>query len=468
MRFYPALSARHFVDQLGFAPTADQTKAFECFAAFLQHPELRFMLLKGHAGTGKTTIVRAIASALSAAEVSVSMAAPTGRAAKILSQKTGFEVSTIHHLLYDVVAVYAPDDKAQEDVLYWKFVRKVVVPAEDRLYPPVLIIDEASMLSDLRSESEKGAFESECSPLEDLVRFVEQAAPHSKILFVGDPYQLPPVQMDFAPAMSRPTLYQRFKWSGVEYCLQEVKRQQADSYILQNAAHIRQQIERGWRPAFSPRHLADMHEAVRFYGEEYNKGNSITMISWKNEHALRLNQQVRQQLLGHKALYEKLLAKDLVMLRRSYYGAYYLPSGEIATVRSVGPSWTSESGFEFADVVLECTNHAGTRYSLNAKANLSLIEGALDPKVMQDMRRKLFAERCKKNDRLRKSKDPRTDAYLSAIELSYAHCLTCHKAQGGEWDKVIIHPDIPFGRNSGNWLYTAVTRARQDLYSFAS
>jgi len=221
------------VKYLDFTPTTEQATALEMVAGFLDSDECNTFILKGAAGTGKTSILKAVVSYLLKNDHEHVLLAPTGRAARIISSKTGFSASTIHSHLYRVKEVKDDDD----NVLYIEFVKRNNFGTK----PCVYLIDEASMVGDTNNKQDY--FVSKKPLLEDLISFIREGHKDNKIIFVGDPYQLPPVNSDFSPALSEDYLTGKYGLTTSGFELTEVKRQDEGSYILENALQLRMAIK---------------------------------------------------------------------------------------------------------------------------------------------------------------------------------------------------------------------------------
>lgn len=444
-----------------FEPTVEQLQAFEGFQQFIETDErdLAYILI-GAAGTGKTTLMQAFIRFLKKERIDFHLAAPTGRAARILEKRTGEATSTIHNLLYTVEEEEDSTGKTNKI----RFVRRAQSDDED---PKVIIIDEASMIS---NELDQNNFMvSEKPLLEDLIEHFKKLHPDNKLVFVGDKFQLPPVGSEQSTALSAKSLLDLFDLRTMLFELSEVKRQQEDSMVLSSANILRNAMETGSAPGrLHYELLEDEDEAVQKYLTLFDINNidAVALIGWRNEDVYRFNQQLRKQIFGDDA--DLLQAGDLVIINRTYMSEdeVFLANGEFGIIRSIS-KFEELAGLQFATADIEFENAQGKPYRHKTKV---LLDTLMNPmaKVDYEKSKALYGERIRRNKHFRKRKDKRFDSYLNALHIKYGYAITCHKAQGGEWDEVLIHPIVPPRTNTDHsrWLYTAITRARKMLYSF--
>ena len=442
------------VRHLDFYPTSEQKQALDSIERFLKLPIHDTFILKGAAGTGKTSILKAIKGYVTSMGKESILIAPTGRAAKILSEKTGGSTGTIHSHIYMVKEV--KDD--QGTVMYVEFIRRNNASDEQRIY----IIDEASMVGDKVNNSDY--FSSKESLLTDLITFIKEGAKNNKIIFIGDPYQLPPISSMFSPALDENYLQEKFNLRVTEFELTEVKRQKKDSYILSNAEKLRNQIQgKEFNTSLKIESLPNENQLIEKYAQEINEGRAADSIflAWKNVSINYLNSQIRQLLYpGH----EKIILGERLVINQTNYTGHYLPSGTIVIVDQIIGIPETIAGFDFFTVKLRLADTEEI-IDYEFKVDLQSLTSKTGP-IDVNLTKKLWHERFKTNKELQRTKDARSDAYLSALKTRYAYAITTHKAQGGEWDNVYLYPETPFGPNGLKWLYTTVTRAKKHLYSF--
>lgn len=444
-----------------FEPTLEQTQAFEGFQKFIEtdDPELAYILV-GAAGTGKTTLMLSFIRYLKQERIDFHLAAPTGRAARILERRTGEPTSTIHNLLYTV----QEEEDSTGNTSKIKFVRRAQADDED---PKVIIIDEASMIS---NELDQNNFMvSEKPLLEDLIEHFKKLHPENKLVFVGDKFQLPPVGSENSTALSAESLLELFDIKTMLFELSEVKRQQEDSVVLTSANILRKAMETGTSPERLKYQLLESEdEAVQKYLSVFDidKIDEIALIGWRNEDVYRFNQKIREHLFGKEA--DVLQAGDLIIVNRTYMNEedLFLANGEFGIIKSIS-KFEEMAGLRFATAEIEFENAQGRSYRHKTKVLLETLTNPM-AKVDYEKSKALYGERIRKNKHFRKRKDKRFDSYLNALHVKYGYAITCHKAQGGEWEEVIVHPIVPPRSNTehSRWLYTAITRAKKMLYSF--
>ncbi len=418
--------------------------------AFLDSP-LHFFIIKGAAGTGKTSIMKAVAHLLSSRGKSFELLAPTGRASQNLSAKTGFDATTVHSHIFSPVTDI---DKA--------CVRFVPRTNEEEM-PCVYIMDESSMVSDVMQSSLE--FEQETPVLSALIAFVKQGNKANKLIFVGDDCQLSPIGYatnDVAPALDANYLTHRFQLKGRVLSLSKVMRQAEGSDILTTAYEVRQMIlENQGYTNWVGKHMGNYEKAAHVYLEYYDdkRTDNVAIIGWANSYVETMNKLVREKL-GHTGI----LAKgDWLVLNRAYYGSYgYIPSGEVVRVKAVNQKVFTIAESSFMEATL-CTYRQGKE--AQAFVAKILLDPLIDAKSFTYEKRKaLFASANRNNPAFRQSKDVRDDEYLSALSVSYGYAFTAHKAQGNEWNTVLLNTWMPDNK-SLRFLYTGITRARANLFS---
>ena len=431
---------------------------------FLYDPDPRSaMLLRGYAGTGKTSLVSALIQTLPQLRVNCVLLAPTGRAAKVLSGYSGRQAFTIHKKIY----MTATDASGA--------VR--TVRAINKHSYTLFIVDEASMIGVEPSASGH-------SLLEDLVDYVYDGN-HCRLMLIGDTAQLPPVGQSESPALDERFLTAAFALSVVDHELTEVVRQQSLSGILANATSLRSQIadmaddDELTLPLFTVSddvvNLAGSDLMETLYAEYgANRLENVVVVTRSNKRANLFNQGVRNSVLYRE---QEVNAGDyLMVVKNNYYwldndsDIGFIANGDIVEV--LGVRKVQELyGFRFADATLrfvdypdeqprDCKLLLSTLYSESPSLTADE-QGRLYNAVMED-----YADLPHKADRLR---EMRQNPYYNALQVKFAYALTCHKTQGGQWRTVIIDqgflpPDQPLGRDYLRWLYTAFTRATGRVY----
>lgn len=474
----------------------DQTACLNALSAFLDDRTQRIFLLKGYAGTGKTFLAKGITEFLAAQGRAFRLAAPTGRAAKIISEKTGRDARTAHSQIYDFgdLREYA----AEEDLLgseTFKFYAEIASNRDQA--NTVYIVDEASLLSDVYSESE--FFRSGTGYLlHDLISYVgfEHGETDRKIIFVGDPAQLPPVGMSTSPALDVRYLRERFGLAAVEYELKEVLRQKADSGVIRNVMPLRESLSKGSFGSLNFEFDADVQrlradELLPPYKAARPADGSATpiVITRSNSEAAGFNRAIRDALFPGR---DFVAAGDrLIVTANAIVNGTFLANGEFVDVveaepmverRSVSLRQRNEENGQidvvevslvFRDVQLAVPSPDGSETILTAKIlDDHLHDGRAGLDASQQ--RALYVDFLKRHpdlkrghDRERLSQILRHDPYFNALRVRFGYAVTCHKAQGGEWEHVFV--SCPSGQNPRSadyfrWLYTAMTRSSAKLY----
>lgn len=492
-----------------FQLTQSQRQAVEAFRAFLAGTEQVFML-KGAAGTGKTTLVAEFLKILATEKHAVRLMAPTGRAAYIIARKTGRSAYTIHRSIYALSNLKSTSqNKEDEDDggLHARFGLKI---NEDSLNA-VYIIDEASMLSDSFSENEAFSFGSG-KLLTDLFEF----ARGRKIVFVGDYAQLPPVGMNFSPALDKEYIEQKFDCAISEHILREVIRQSDNSVMLSNATKVRDSIE---AKSFNEFKLDEGDDSISENADLLRpyfllSGNTpplrAAVITYSNRQALLYNTAIRRHYYGDEA--PRLIKGDLLMIARNNYAhAEELFNGSIVQVESCMSDADVESrnvrvklGKDRVETVELRFRKATLRFGVAGEPvslNVTLLDNSLDAPsgsvggllargLIVDFNNRLphhIKERLSEIKRLMRSNSKlsikqqelcdayinllQKDPYYNAVICKYGYALTCHKAQGGEWDNVFVDM-CRFGSTANEdyfrWAYTALTRASKRLWHYRS
>lgn len=448
--------------------TTQQVEAFGLLSKFLNKPdEYDSFILKGYAGTGKTTIISTLVKSLPAYGMRSVLLAPTGRAAKVMSHYSGKKAWTIHKKIYRKKTALSLD-------LSFEL-------AQNMHERTLFIVDESSMISNERS------FSSRKSLLEDLIDYVKGGKSCS-LLFVGDTAQLPPVGYTESPALDAGRLGALFGLRVLTYELQEVVRQARQSGILFNATLIRDQIHKPQGeevpiPRFITRGFHDIFrmggdrliEGLNYAYDKYGMENTI-VICRSNKHAVLYNQHIRNSILFRD---EELSGGDYVMVVRNNYHwltqdnpetTSFIANGDMAQVRRVR-NIHEQYGFRFADVSLEFPD-MDEMETRDCRVMLDTLHSDT-PNLSRDDQTLLY-ERIVEDygDEARDAKARaallKADPYYNALQIKFAMAITCHKSQGGQWDAVFVDQgfiqeeqvDEEFLR----WLYTACTRATKELF----
>jgi len=457
-----------------FVPTAEQEIAVGKLARFITSARQKpAFILKGYAGTGKTTLVGALVKSIAKNAGRVVLMAPTGRAAKVFSHSAGYPAYTIHKKIYRQKSIldssiFQLDRNTHENTLF--------------------LVDESSMIS---NEGLSGGFGSG-RLLDDLIKYVYSGA-GCRLLLLGDIAQLPPVGQEDSPALQASVL-NNYGLDVTEFCLREVMRQDLDSGILANATVLRQMLDTDRIvPSASFRfNLKGCADVIPISGQDlietistcYSRdGADETMVLCRsNKRAQIYNNGIRATILDRED--ELCRGDSLMIVKNNYYWTEketaaaaadarrdippFIANGDIATVRRVRRE-RELYGFRFIDAVLcfpdyndyeiECTLLLDTLHSESPALTAGQQE-TLFQNVIQD-----YAHIGDSRERM---KALRNDPYFNALQVKYAYAVTCHKAQGGQWTNIFIDqgymPQDEQGRDYLRWLYTALTRSTQRVY----
>ncbi|MBN3035810.1 MAG: AAA family ATPase [Bacteroidales bacterium] len=459
----PVRFEQEVLTSLQYDPTPDQRELAGKFTRFLFHGgNDSLFLLKGYAGTGKTTLISAVIRNLARSRWNFVLLAPTGRAAKVLSSYSGQQASTIHKKLYWV--------SAGEDG------EPLPRPAANRNADTLFIIDEASMIPGPQTADDAGYFSGR-NLLDDLMQYVTEGR-NCRLVLVGDTAQLPPVGLEVSPAMDEKYLKARYHVQVFSYELTEVVRQEHDSGILHNATLIREMIGRQQGiPRFDLNSYRDLRRIGGYELEEYlqsafySMDASAVIVTRSNKRAVLYNREVRRRIFQREGT---LSAGDTLMVVRNNYfwlpqdsGAGFIANGDILEVRRV--SGTMEAhGFRFADVTVTFPDYDDIP-PLETRVFIDTLDSSATSLGYSEIQT-LASGLAGVPDGVMKRIPSvlKRDPFFQALQVKFAYALTCHKTQGGQWDSVFIDQGYITRDmiNTGylRWLYTAFTRATRKLY----
>ena len=447
---------------LGHLPTAGQERAVQALQRLLTTTKERATLvLKGYAGTGKTTLVGALVKVLAAERRPVVLLAPTGRAAKVLGAYAGQAASTIHRRIYRL--------SGEEDA----GVGGMHV-AVNKDAGALFIVDEASMIG--RSGLGDGPFGGR-DLMHDLFEHIF-SVPGSRLLLIGDPAQLPPVGSEHSPALD-PKELAAFGLMAGAIELTDVVRQAATSGILSNATDLRRTLVQE-HPM--PRFVAGFSDVIRLEGLDLQDAletaygqdgdDEVCVICRSNKRAYQYSQQVRMRIHGYE---EELCAGDRLMVVKNNYfwagrngKAELIANGETITVKRV-LGLEDVHGLRFADITAAWWNGSEER-ELDVKVMLDVL--AIEAPALPGPRMKLFRSALFSSyvarTKAHRFRMLREDPFAQALQVKYAYAVTAHKAQGGQWNTVFVDQgyvtEEMIDREYVRWLYTAITRAGRRLY----
>jgi hypothetical protein len=329
----------------------------------------------------------------------------------------------------------------------------------------LIIADEASMISD-RTQQGNDLF-AQIRLLTTLVQFAQLGHPGNKLVLVGDPCQLPPVgyeNYEQSPALDLPYLESTFGYKVATSALKEVRRQEGESYILKGATALRNHILDGApKPAIFMQRTGNATGLLRQYTRQYDAQNpeSMAMLAFTNRDVNWWNNAIRGALgLGNQPL----MPGSRVLVDQNWSdGSNVLLKSETALVKSLGAPQRVFAGLHFVPVELESRNLNGETVMVQS---LALLEHLHSEKgwLLPEQEKFLRAEAMRLNPKYRENKRARDDRFVGALRLRYGYAFTCHKAQGSEYRQVALHPYQP--ANDPRWLYTAVTRAKDELWTY--
>lgn len=456
---------KHFEDivlkKFGYDFSPTQKAAVELFIRFFfAREDDSAFLLKGYAGTGKTSLVAAIVNTLISLEYKVVLLAPTGRAAKVFSGYAGHPAFTIHKKIYR-----QKSSNEGEGLFNLGFNAGV-----DTLF----FVDEASMISNMDTE---GNFGSGCL-LDDLVQFVYNGK-GNRLVLIGDVAQLPPVGLDISPALDKRELQAAYNFKVTEAHLLDIMRQAEKSGILHNATIVRGLIGSGvGRLALRVSGFPDvfritggdlLEEIDTCYGK-YGEEETI-IICRSNKRANRFNEGIRRTILYRE---EDFCGGDRIMIVRNNYfwGEEYdkidfIANGDMATVRRAGRRMDLY-GYHFLQATLKIDGYDEEITAWVILDTLMSDYPALTYEQSRELYRSIEVEHADIPSKKKRSEKIRENEYYNALQVKFAYAVTCHKAQGGQWDAVFIDQgyltEEMLTDEYWRWLYTAITRGRERVY----
>ena len=483
----------------GFTPTDDQSKVMYHLSAFiLTQKERPVYLLRGYAGTGKTTLVSTLVKTLPQIGIKYQLLAPTGRAAKVMSKYTGKTASTLHRKLYRFQAVANGELR--------------MTRAENKSKNTIFIVDECSMISD-----QGDGFSWSRSLLDDLIEYVFSGS-CCKLLLIGDSAQLPPVGLDISPAMDFDILRNSFNLTIATFEMKEVMRQTFDSGILYNATKIRNLMSTSLQvnestslyqsqynlPILDINNFSDIEKIDPLSFEELlwqtfgdkRSNNDAVVVCRSNKRANMFNQAIRSRVLQEEG--ELSAGEKLMVVKNNYYWSQqdnkttrqqeaqqsnahssqliaqgqitFLANGDMIEIMRINKI-EEMYGFHFADVDIQMLDYEDMPV-LSVKIILETLHSE-SPALTSEESKKLYQaveedymDIPRASDRRKLMKE---NPYFNALQVKYGYALTCHKTQGGQWKNVFVEAPYLAEENTleiGDirWLYTALTRASEKAY----
>ena len=453
-----------FIKQLGMEPTKGQRELFEKLGKFLVLPPDEFPLLvvRGYAGTGKTTAISTFIKVLKEFKKKCVLLAPTGRAAKVLSNYSGVQAKTIHKQIYrqkslsDKEARFAIDFNKSKDTVY--------------------IVDEASLIT--IGTGMEGTIFGSGDLLDDLISYIRQNT-GNKLILMGDSAQLPPIGLEESPALDFDYVSQYSHCSEM-VTLTDVVRQAGESGILYNATLLRGEIEKGETDA--PRFrcggfddfkrisggelIEELDSAISKYGLD-----EVVVLCRSNMRANRYNMGIRQTVLFME---EQLTRGDKLMIVKNCYQFLenvpdldFIANGDVAELVKIG-DYEERYGLHFAQATLRFPDY--NNVEIDAKIildTLTSVSPALDREQQKALFDGVYADYEDVTVRKKRMEKVREDKYCNALQIKYAAAITGHKSQGGQWKCVFVDNNLwkdDISLDDKKWLYTAMTRAVEKVY----
>ncbi|MFD2528082.1 MULTISPECIES: ATP-dependent DNA helicase [Polaribacter] len=459
----PADFNKELLKKFPHQPTIKQKELLNLLSSFIFNKDKNALfLLKGYAGTGKTTTIGTFVNSLWTAGKKAVLLAPTGRAAKVISLYSKKPAFTIHK------KIYFPKKQSNGSVAF------VLQPNKHK--HTIFIVDEASMIPDSRQNQK--LFDTS-SLLDDLISYV-YSGDNCKLIFIGDTAQLPPVKLDVSPALEQDTLTYDFDKQVTEIELDEVMRQHENSGILANATSLRlllrneddnfqfdldfvdiKRLEDGY----------DIEDAI-VTSYESSGVEDTAFIVRSNKRANQYNQQIRYNIRGQE---NEISAGDYIMIVKNNY--YWLPdsskagfiaNGDICEVLKIF-SIKELYGFKFAEVEIRMIDYP----DMHPFETVLLLDTLVSesPSLTYDESNKLYQavleDYAHEKSKYKQFMSVKKNKYFNALQVKFSYAMTCHKSQGGQWKTVFIEqPYLPDGvsKEYFRWLYTAITRAQEKLY----
>ena len=453
------------IKKFPFQPTASQALWINEITEYLFYASSSTVfVLKGYAGTGKSTSIGHLVNYLSKVAYRAVLMAPTGRAAKVMSGYAGKKAFTIHKQIYFTKS---------EGGSGMKFTLK-----PNKFKNTLFVVDEASMIGDDRQNTK--LFENG-SLLGDLMQYVD-AGTNCKLLLVGDPAQLPPVHLDISPALDADYLSREFNKEVVECSLQEVVRQKHGSGILANATHLRQFLDESNLADFQfdldagsdVRRMVEGNEILEALEDSIQQEGleETVFIVRSNKRANSYNQQIRQRILFLEA--ELSVGDQLMVVKNNYFwldpesAPGFIANGDLVKVLRI-IEHKEIYGFRFAKVEVDMVDYPEEKpfETMLLVDTLTMESPSLSYDQGNELYQVVMEDYKHLTTKYKRFMAVKNNPYFNALQVKYSYAITCHKSQGGQWKNVFIEqPYLSDGPSTAyyRWLYTALTRAKEQLF----
>ncbi len=464
MSLFSETTSKNIKKYFGYQPTISQDALISNLANFIDNKgERDLFILRGYAGTGKTTIISALVKYLNAEKRNFRLMAPTGRAAKVLSKYSGFKASTVHRSIYFARA-------GSEGGIILRL-------QENKFSNAFFIIDEASMIPDDNSLGNGGGR----NLLYDIMEYVYNNK-NCKLIFIGDTAQLPPVGIPISPALDKHYLKNAFHLNITDIELNEVVRQDEQSGVLYNATLLRENIrDDNFTPPFFDLYgqkdlinlpgIELLDELVSAY--DFQGFDNTVIITRSNKRANIYNREIRNRILFRE---EEISAGDYLMVVKNNYfwledgnEAGFLANGDIIEIMSIHKK-EELYGFHFADISVRLVDYPNAE-EVEIKILLDSIEVEAPSLSYQDNNRLYKAVMEDYMDipqKAKRNKELKENPYFNAVQIKFAYALTCHKTQGGQWHTVFVDQgyvtEERMDKEYLRWMYTALTRATDKVF----
>ena len=454
------------LEKFRFELTASQAKCIKKIANFLSNKsEDSLLLIKGYAGTGKTTLIGHLVQQLGSIKKKSVLLAPTGRAAKVLSAYAGIKALTIHKKIY-----FPKADIGGGGI---QFTLK-----ENKHTHTVFIVDESSMIGDDRQQSK--LFENG-SLLHDLVNYVTNGE-NCQLIFVGDTAQLPPVNLGLSPALDEDELTTQFNTNVNSITLEDVVRQKAESGILFNATKLRELLVEDQFKGFKFQ-LAGFKDVIRIIeGNEFLESlnnamsedgiDQTVLIVRSNKRANLYNKSIRESILFLES--DLAVGDQLMVVKNNYFWLGpdsqpgFIANGDVIRINRIN-KYLDRYDMKFAEVNIQMVD-----YPEEPSFDTVLLLETLDSEIAnlgyeksQLLYQKVSMDHLREKSKYKRFLKVKTDPFFNALQVKYSYAITCHKSQGGQWKNVFVEqPFLPEGLNKDylRWLYTAITRTKERLF----
>ena len=458
--FYSILS-----NNFPFQPTTKQDIFFQKIALFITNGNNEeIFLLKGYAGTGKTTVVSTIVNNLIEIQKKYVLLAPTGRAAKVISNYSNKPAFTIHK------KIYFPKKGKSGGVNF--------TLQQNKHTNTIFIVDESSMISDVNSESklyENGSL------LDDLISYI-YSGKNCKLILIGDVAQLPPVNLDISPALNADTLELHYNKSVQSIELDEVMRQEENSGILYNATELRELLKetfltefrfkvKNFKDVIRLTDGYDIQDAIQSAYSNYSIEDTAFIVR-SNKRANQYNQQIRSRILDKES---ELSTGDFLMVVKNNYfwlkdsdNADFIANGDIVEVLEIF-GFMELYGFKFAKVKVRMIDYPDQKplETIVILDTLTSESPSLTYEQSNQLYQEVMLDYANETTNYKKFQKVKENEFFNALQVKFSYAITCHKSQGGQWNTVFIEqPYLPDGITLDyvRWLYTAITRAKDKLF----